>query len=250
MSKPTFVQRSRLGSAIFQIDGAEIEVAEYYFWRKGTTRTRLRHLQPEFSRVTRAMPLLLVVPFGVMLIGCIGVWWLLQQDDLPKMLAMWSGGFALVGLYAALVHSPAVTYYEFKDHWARGRFRLFRERAQAAECDAFVAELALRIRAAHGDLSAEALQQALADGPYSAHEKRPPTSRDLKGHCAVGCGILANAVLLIPGATPINGAFILIFPLVCGGLVFGLLSLSVKGKSRVLGGVGIVLALLPFLAMP
>jgi hypothetical protein len=249
VSRPTFVEKSLFGTAIYQITGMELEIVSHYFGQRERLMLPLRTLDPACTRTTRVLLAMMVLPLLVGLISVTAVWWLMQQEAFPRILSIAPAMFAALGFGTALHLSRPFTYYEFSDQWRRSRFRIWRERHQAAECDAFVAELSLRIHAAQGELTAEEVGTILATGPYATLEKHPPTKRAWRGQAALLCGILSNLVLLLPGATATNGAFLLLFPLLCAGLLLGSLSLEAKERPRLWSVLGIGFSLLPLLGV-
>ncbi len=248
MSRPTFVEKSPFGSVIFQINGLDLEIVNCRFGNRDRVNVPLRSLNAKFTRVSRVIPATLIVPLFMVLISAVSAWWLLGQDALPRHLIVWSVGFGCLGLVVALQLSRPFVFYQFKDQWGRLRFSVMREKHQAAECDAFVAELTLRIQITHSDLPANTVSQWSENGPYHAHERQTTVRREWKWSASLVLGTLANLVLLLPGATPTNGAFILLFPLICAGLLFGGWSIEAKEQCRFWGAIGISISLLPLVS--
>ncbi len=246
MSKPTFIQDSRLGRAIFQIGDEYIEVCARQFGRKIDQRFLLRTIDPRFISLSRRFLGLILIPLGFSISLGVAIWRIPHQNLFPHEVLPTLYIYLAVTLWFTIRGIPPVTFFEFRNHWGQMKFRINRDKKQAKECDAFVAELALRIEMASNGISSKEVARILEpDGPYSTQDRQPADSRFHKGKASLVFGAIAFAFSLVPHTDEFFWSVPLMFLCSLGGVVLGVYSFSSKETGRWFSLVGIVFSVIP-----
>lgn len=248
MSVPTFLAKTRVGRFLFQIRTDRLEISTG-IWPGARPHERLlRTISPRFSRRAVFLPSLVFVPLLFSGVSFALVWLVGQAASVISSLvpAIYPALFGGIFLVRAIRGIPPVEFYAFRDHWHREIFHIVREKPQAAECDAFVKELVLRIEAASGDLPAEQAAAVLAGaGPYASSNAIAPPSREDRWLSAILAGGLAAGLPVLPAIRTHEFGFFLVFLLSLAGLAFAVFSFQAKERFRWCAILGAIAALVP-----
>ncbi|HVU17983.1 MAG TPA: hypothetical protein VHD32_13740 [Candidatus Didemnitutus sp.] len=246
-----FIQESHLGRVIFELRDDALSFSQRRFGRRIEGQIPLRRLAPECE--TRAIsptrPLTISL-IGAFLSGGLA-WGIVQSPSIPAgaaaYLAEWPGIVCVICIVRAIRWSRRIEYYRFNNIWKRPVLHIIREKAQAAECDAFVAALIRQIELAESDLSPDERAALLAEA------REMPATQSASGLVlsrwkgSIALGILA---CLLPLPPPIRAGFGgLLLPVVivlcAGGASLSVFSFLSKERGRWFGLIGLLLSLVP-----
>lgn len=242
-----FIEKSRVGRAIFEIRGGELRVTSWSGSKRSEAAFPLRGLSSNYV-VTgyRHYPALLVATAGVV-ISSVALWLLWQWQDLPEGLGGYLSHWPWMGLAASLIiairFTPRIELIVFADHWGRAAAWISREINQAPECDAFIRALVAQIELAQSDHSEETKAE-IARSIAAEFLTDPITSHRLRyWQISLATGFIALVLPLLPGANELLDAmmFLVVFPMLVSGLVFACLSLSSKEPGRRWGFLGLLI---------
>jgi hypothetical protein len=134
-----------------------------------------------------------------------------------------------------------VVFYQFRNHWGNPIFNIVRERKQARECDAFVAQLVQCIELLANEVPPA--PEARADGGSALST----TVGQDRWKVSIILGAFAAALPLWQGALHYLGdmAFPFVFLVCVVGVAMGVLSFLAKETWRWLALVGMALSLVP-----
>ncbi len=151
MSDPVFVQYSRMGRAIFAIEGVCLEITQRIRGKKQVQLIPLHSLAPDHTRArVRDWSIILRPLFVAVLLGSLAfVAWRSKEQAFQA----WAIDLAIFGALffcLALRGVPKAEVELFFERNGRPAFCIVRSRKQLREVDGFVAELVSRIEAHSG----------------------------------------------------------------------------------------------------
>lgn len=245
-----FIQKSLLGSAIFEVTEDAVLHSTRTLGEKTETRVALRQLnpQPQHRGVRYTGVIIICGVIAALSVIAVRFAWL-APAGLNAQLAFVPFVFLGVALVTAIRFTPRVHFVEFHDHWGKCRVRLVREPGQAEECDAFVAALAARIELAGADLSVEQRQQLLRAGPDApaASPLRERYSRNAK--LAVILGLVSALFPITPGLSTLLAEFMLPITILgsTGAITCAAFTILNRERGRELALVGLVAGVIPLI---
>lgn len=251
MANPTFIQDSRVGRTIFQIRDETLCISASTSEGLKEYEIELRRLDPDYQ--TGAVRLYRVLlALGTLLVLVAGVFWGMKHQRVIPQEAL---GVAYMGVLlfagSVFIHavrwSSRVAFYHFNDQWGKPALGLVRERAQAAECDAFVLELVAHIRMAQAADDGAERQRLLTDLAAQKAFLAPPRAEVQKWQLALASGLLASGLpwlLRSIEGTELWG-FMLVFSLCVAGPAFCYLSFQAREPKRWWSLTGAAFAFVP-----
>ncbi|MFT3867333.1 MAG: hypothetical protein QM715_02435 [Nibricoccus sp.] len=162
MADRVFIQKSRLGLAIFELKNDVVVLSKTQFGKKERTEFLLKSVSAEYQRVARRFAILIAVPLVPSLFCLWLSYELLTRERMPVALIGWPVIFAFFFLIMTIRGIPRVDAFQFFDHWGKPIFYIVRETHQAPECDDFIQELLYRVDCIEKD------QAIVADDPLDA----------------------------------------------------------------------------------
>ena len=164
MSDPVFVQYSRLGRAIFAIEGVCLEITQRIRGKKQVHLIPLHSLSPDHARArVRAWSVILRPLFVAVLLGTFALVGWRSKEQTFQAWAIDLGIFGAFFICLALRGVPKADVECFFERNGQPAFCIVRSRKQSREVDEFVAELVSRIKAHTG-----------ADSPRTISPNKPP----------------------------------------------------------------------------
>ena len=170
MDRLTFIQESRVGRTILQVNGDVLEGTYSFLGKKSQIRVKLRAIDPQPLRRKWRFSALPVMLFSMIVLGSVatvGVWWILPED--AKLVAVWPCTIPIALLFPAVRSLRPMEIIFFRNHWGRNAFYIIREPRQGPECDAFVLALVEHIRRATDGEEARAVDERAAPTPLPSY---------------------------------------------------------------------------------
>lgn len=250
-SRPTFIQDSRLGRVIFQIRDGCLFISSQHFGRQIEDRVDLRSLTSNYeARAVRLYSWLVICLAGCLLCAVV-MWGLWRQTTVPRdallIFGTWAAMSFGVCLLGAIRATPRLFFYVFSNQWGNPALNLIRESRQAAECDAFVAELVAHIELAQSGLDQAARVRLLSELDTIVDESLGQAPDADKWKLSIGLGVLAVGLPAFPGLVEYSAGllFPLIFLFCVGGMGFSYYSFLRKEPQRWWSLLGGALSLIP-----
>lgn len=252
MAVPTFVQKSRINEAIFQIRDGRLLISERRFLGKFQDRELdLRWVSPDYNPGIARNHTAVVIFFLLAVISGAATWGVFHQTVIPREATFytiqWPAGLFVIFFASAIRWSRRIEYYAFNNKAGELVLVIFREPEQADECAAFIATLVAQIEIAQGDLNPEEKSRLLASIGANRSFNPPVVPGLALWKLAIVSGLLAAALPLVPNLDHYLAGFL--FPVVflccAGGVSLSAFSFLVNERMRWLSAVGAILALIP-----
>lgn len=246
MAIPTFVQKSRINEAIFQIRDGRLLISERKLFGKFQDRELdLRWLDPDYKPGIARNHTAVIVSLLLAMVAGGATWGVLQQTVMPREATFyaiqWPAMFFVAFLASAIRWSRRIEYYGFNNKAGRLVLVIFREPQQAAECAAFIATLVAQIEIAQGDLSPEEKSRILQSIGADRSFTPPAPAAVALWKISIVLGALAAGLPLVPAFA----VFIFVFPLCVGGMVLCVFSFTTNEPHRWWSLIGGALSLIP-----
>jgi hypothetical protein len=249
MPRSFFIQKSRLGRAIFEVTEDAVLRSSRLFGVRDETSVPLRALNPEPQHRGVRYTWVIVISGIIAAVSVVAVrvaW--LAPEGLSTGLSTYPFFFLGIALITAIRFTPRVHFVEFHDHWGHCRISIVREPHQAEECDAFVTALAARIKLANIDLS-EAERQELLRASVG-HEASTNLSRcSLKAKLSVILGLTAALFPVTPVISTLFAEFMLPITILgsTAAITCAALVILNRERGRWLALVGLIAGVIPLI---
>lgn len=254
-SDPTldvFIQRSRIGGAIFVLRPETLEISEGRGHNEMNTTFNLKNLASDYDIRARHFPILVAIPLGISAVLTFVARLLYLAPELPSIFYIYALMFAAIFLVAAIRGTPAVEFFVFNNRMGKPQFRIVREKNQSEDCNNFIRLLVERIEKSErgesliwseSDATRPVLESSVRYGESSVNDLSK--GNWWKGAMVFGCGSVCTPVVFYSNPDYHGFAFMLTLLLMTVGLMAGIMSLTNKEGRVFLVIVGMILSLVP-----
>jgi hypothetical protein len=247
-----FIQRSRLGRSIFTLHDDAIHVLTRTFLGTSDLKFPLRSISPDYDLKAVRIPALIWLPL-LFSGGCFRLFYVLvDRDWWPEYFALYPLMFAFIFGWAAFQGVARLEHFVFSSHTKMPLFSIYRERAQQAECDAFVRELLDRIeRVTLGLAPAEVIAPPVSAVRLPSDEDDAPEVRSAGNRwiVALAAGLLSAVYPVymydLPGRLFYSIEVVVLAS--TAGLVATYLSFAAKERMKYWALAGAALCLVPLI---
>jgi hypothetical protein len=151
MSSPVFLQDSRLGRAIFSVEGVCLEITHTGLIKKPARLIPLHSLSSDYVRTrNRNWEMILISLFLAGISGVLTLFASRVKEPGLDMIVLLPGMMTAVYLWWGLRSIPKVDVAAFSERSGKPAFLIARSTKQAPDFDQFVGELVSRIKAHSG----------------------------------------------------------------------------------------------------